>query len=190
MKKPFFILLSIYFAISFWSCKSKIDKPATSVKDSVDVIDSGTKLLETYLTAYARDINLVECYTLQSKNSRSRLSPLDLVKLQMMFETPFYKLCALRSSWQLTPMGFSKQKDSLIFNVTLNQVDTKHAIGDVISAMPADSRDTVNWIVETLPVYMDTVNAPKMTSTTRRYLLTRDLCGKLLVNPANGDDFF
>ncbi|MCA6367684.1 MAG: hypothetical protein IM631_13120 [Cytophagales bacterium] len=184
-------LLLILACFYFFSCETTEQTDDHSNKtDTVNFIASGKQTIASYMTAYARDINLVECYTMQSQSSRSRIDPLDLIKLQMMFETPFYKKSASMASWDIQPMGFSANKDSLIYNVLLSQVDVNVAFKELIPRLPKNNKDTVGWVVQNLSVYIDSVRSPAMATTTRRYLVTKDKCGHLLVNPANVDDLF
>lgn len=183
--------LFILASFCFFSCETTNEKDDNGSKaDTVNFIASGKETIANYMTAYARDFNLVECYTMQSQSSRSRIDPLDLVKLQMMFETPFYKKSASMASWEIQPMGFSANKDSLIYNVLLSQVDVNVAFKQLIPRLPLNNKDTVGWVVQNLSIYIDSVRSPTMATTTRRYLVTKDKCGHLLVNPANADDLF
>jgi len=187
-------LLIILFCYStlFYSCSKNPEPNNDSEAIVVDTlaINEGFILLEIYNSAYFKELDLFECYSLLSKECRSRLTTDELVNLQLTFETPLYQTLAKFNSWNTRATGYSKKYDSLIFDVDVKEVNTLKIVSELMVFYdPRINRDTVTWMEDKLNIYLDTSRNIPYNKISRKYLLTKSN-DRFYINPANGEVFF
>lgn len=170
-------------------------KPSNCIHDhtptSTDVAKEGYELMQYYAGKYVNDLDLVECYSLMSGYSRNRIGTTKLLELHSLYTSDFYLALARKAKYEVKPTGVSKGRDSLIFEVNYEQVDFASLVSNILkSEKRRVDIDTVSWIKERVPQYLDTATAIARVSKKHHYLITADKFGRLLVSPADPSEYF
>ncbi|MCA6431763.1 MAG: hypothetical protein IM613_20220 [Cytophagales bacterium] len=186
------VLLTMSLVYQTFKLRPATCRHASRVTDTVlNVAGESFELMNYYAGKYINDLDLVECYSLMSNYSRNQIGTTKLLHFQSLYASDLYRSLGRKAGFVVTPVGLSKTGDSAIFKVVYRQVDFGWLVNNMFKYFKKPSSvDSVSWVQERAPFYLDTLQNARMVSKEQHYLITSDKTRRLFVSPADPDAYF